>query len=208
MAFIIICTFCGGIFGIAAGGTFSETVSNFGNTINSIKVGLIDPFNDFMRVLGLSTTYGGEAMVYRLEDDEKDIRFSTLIPENAHFAAFVNFYQSTDKLVSASVKNPFVLFFNIDGYPVSCIMLSSKSYQDMIEPGDKFLDALRVLEDIDFSRSYFNSFSKFLYFDIDVTYSFLSSDIKSFSCYLNSSLLEYKYAGNFADLDALLSKVK
>ncbi len=209
MAFIVICTFCGGIFGIAAGGTFSESVAGFGNTMNSIKVGLIDPFNDFMRFLGLSSTYGGDALVYRLEDDESDLRFSTLIPEGTYFAALVLFYNCTDKKVNSSVKNTYVVFFDLDGQPLSCIMLSSSASKDQIKPGELFMNNMYELKEIDCSRSYFNSFSKFLYFDIDVTYRLQYTDAyKTFSCYKNSALLEYKYAGDFTDLDRILSKVK
>ncbi len=209
MAFIVIFTLCGGIFGIAAGGTFSESVAGFGNTMNSIKVGLIDPFNDFMRFLGLSSTYGGEALVYRLEDDESDLRFSTLFPEGTYFAALVNFYDCTDKNINSALKNPYFVFFDIDGQPLACIMLNASKYQDQIKPGELFMNKLYELKEIDCSRSYFNSFSKFLYFDIDVTYRLQYTDaFKTFSCYKNSALLEYKYAGNFTDLDKILSKVK
>lgn len=209
MVFIVICTYCGGLFGIAAGGTFTESVAGFGNSMNQIKTGLIDPLNDFLAFFGLSSTYGGDALVYRLEDGEQDLQLSPLIPDQAYFAAFVTYYKASDKVYKANVLNPFCVFFDLDGNPISCIMFNSKKVQDMIKPGEVFADQFHQLISLDCSRSYYNSFSKFLYFDVDVTWCFVESDeSRVINCYFNSSLMEYKYAGNFADLNKMLSKVK
>lgn len=208
MAFIVICTFCGGLFGIAAGGTFSDSVAGFGRTMNQVKHGLIDPLNEFLSYFGLSSSYGGSSVVYRLENDEQDLKFTSLIPDQAFYAAYVMIYDSSDKNYSRSMLNPFYVFFDADGNPISCIMLRHNDHQYIVKPGEGFALDFHQFISLDCTSCYFNSYSKFLYFDVDITCSYLGSETRVINCSIDSPLLEYQYAGNFTDLNARLSKVK
>lgn len=191
MSFIIICTFCGGLFGIAAGGTFTDSLTRFGSTLNSVKHGLIDPLNDFLSFFGLSPSYGGAALVYRF-DQELDSDYSDLFPEDAYYCS--SHMSPMDITFGYELKYFYFIFFDIDGNPLEAKVFKYSTFE-LVSPG------ISTYLSIDCSRCYYNPYSKFLYADFDIhVYNALYERNDVVNIFLNSSLVDYKYCGNFSDL--------
>lgn len=195
MSLLIICTLCGGLFGISAGGTFTQSFSKFGGFMSGLRIGIIDPLNDFLRFFGLNSSYGGTAIVYKLSPD--DVIQSNLIPRDAYYAAFSFMYKTSEK--SMLQKPIIVVFFNENGEPISALAFSADGKQSLLTSGKKFSYSY-YFTSVDCSKSYFNPMSKYLYFDVELNCKFFNVEPMVIECYFDSSLVDYEYAGTFSDL--------
>ncbi|MBQ8254335.1 MAG: hypothetical protein IJY94_02390 [Clostridia bacterium] len=208
MSFIVICTFCGGLFGIVAGGTFVSSMRRFGNAMSLAKKGLIDPLSDFLDILGLTAATSKNAVVY-LRDNDDYISISTGIPDDAVYAAYVAKYQSNQngdvgtKLAQDAYELAFIVYFDASGLPLDIVIISISARDDFfVEVGGKFIGGLYsgTINYIDFSSCYFNTYSNVLYFDISLSISLFDTTLHRLS--FVSSLKNDTFAGDFTKLQS------
>ena len=199
LTFIILCSYCGGLFGFNALGTFSDTFSGFAHDVNLLKRGLIDPLNDFLSFFGLGSSVGGVGRVYQLQPEEEDLIFSIFIPEDARYVAVQELLSlSPGRFKQEFMYSSVFVFFDDSGNPISGFIFDHQDYV-VIESGQPISSAL-FFTSIDVSKSFYNPLSKFVFFDFVIQATFLTSP-ESIHCTFQTPLFEYKYFGNFQDFE-------
>lgn len=195
LAFIIMFSVAGSIFGTFAGGSFSATMDNFGSSISSVDRALLKPVRDFAKFFGIvSPGLGGSSIVYeRLPDDPV---YSPLIPDNAAFGSVVLIMNTMD----LGVFEPLfvIVFYDDAGSPITGYLV----YHNRVRFSGYYMGTT-LYNSLDVSRCFYNKLSKYEYVDIDIHYTLLTLE-KVFNYKQDSALLDYTYSGNFYDIQGWL----